>query len=206
MISSCQDSFVRDCFSMRIVSPDFALGLKSKASLENREPGLLCSLEGKKTSVWAMRPSAAPLVRPENPESSRQVLRRYADLPGPGDPKGLLSTVRRGETREAGFFGRQPVLYETFCLLHRPSLSKFDDLGCSQGISTRLEHGQSLRDTIHAGAVATKSSPKAADRRNRRSVSAKGACLPDCRQRSGSPSPDLVWGTGPIRGKHGYVL
>jgi len=110
---------------------------------------------GEKNRLWGLRLYSPYLLRPKDPQSSRLVLRRYADLPGGGDPSGLVLQVRESEARKAGLVGRLSFLYQAVCLLRGPSLSRFEYPGRSQRVSFGLEDRQILGEAIHARAGAS---------------------------------------------------
>ena len=177
-------------FGTFIAFPDSIRSIPYPGSLGIPKPGLLGSSAGEKNGLRSLRLCPSYLLRPEDPQGSRSVLRRHADLPGSGDPPGLLSQVPEGETGKAGLAGRLSFLHQAICLLRRPSVSGFESSGCGQGIAPGLEDGQGPGDAVHAGAAAAER-----ERRGRRSLvstkfpSAKGI-------RTGSWS--VTWnGSGP---------
>jgi len=70
-----------------------------------------------KNTLWCLWHAAPPLVRPQDAWGPRPVERGYTCLSGTRGPTGRLSTLRQGETRAAGFPGRQSVLYQVTCLV-----------------------------------------------------------------------------------------
>ena len=112
------------------------------------------SAEGEKNNLWSLWFDSPYVLRPEDPQSSRLVLRRYADLSGGGDPAGLLSPVRESEARKAGLAGRLSLLYQAICLLRGPSLPGFEYPGRGQRVAFGLEDRQILGEAIHGRAGA----------------------------------------------------
>lgn len=141
-------------FGMHIGFPGSFLNTWCQASLAIPELESSGSTAGGKNSLWNLRQDSSYFLRSEDPQSSRSVLRRYADLPGRGGPSGLLLPVRESETRKAGLAGRLSLLYQAVCFLRRPSLSRFEHPGRSQRVAFGLEDGQVLGEAIHARAGA----------------------------------------------------
>ena len=129
-----------------------SLNTQFQVSLAIPKPGSSGSTAGGKNSLWSLRLDSSYFLRPEDPQSSRLVVRGYADLPGRRSPSGLLLPVRESETREAGLAGRLSLLYQAVCLLRGPSLSRFEYPGRSQRVAFGLEDRQILGEAIHARA------------------------------------------------------
>ena len=142
-------------FGMHISFLGSSLSTQFQVSSAIPKRGSYDSAEGGKNNLWSLWLDSQYLLRPEDPQSSRLVLRRYADLPGRGDPSGLLLPVRKGETRKVGLAGRLSLLYQAVCLLRGPSLSRFEYPGRSQRVSFGLEDRQILGEAIHARAGAS---------------------------------------------------
>ena len=119
-----------------------------------RKPGSFGFAGGGKNNLWDLWFDSPYVLRPKDPQSSRLVLRRYADLPGRGDPSSLLLPVRESETRKAGLVGRLSLLYQAICLLRGPSLPRFEYPGRGQRVAFGLEDRQVLGEAIHARAGA----------------------------------------------------
>jgi len=109
---------------------------------------------GEKNNLRSLWFDSTHFLRPEDPQSSGLVLRRYADLPGGGDPSGLLSQVSESEARKTGLAGRLSLLYQAICLLRGPSLPRFEYPGRGQGVAFGLEDRQILGEAIHVRAGA----------------------------------------------------
>ena len=139
-------------FGMHIGFLGSFLNTQFQGSLAIPEPGSSGSNAGGKNSLWSLRLDSSYFLRPEDPQSSRLVLRRYADLRGRGDPSGLLLPVRESETRKAGLVGRLSLLYQAVCLLRGPSLPRFEYPGRGQRVAFGLEDRQILGEAIHARA------------------------------------------------------
>jgi len=131
-----------------------SLNTQLQVSLAIPKRGSSRSTAGEKNNVWGLQFGSPYFLRPQNPQGSRLVLRRYADLPGRGDPSGLLLSVRESEARKAGLAGRLPLLYQAICLLRGPSLSRFEYPGRSQRVALGLEDRQILGEAIHGRAGA----------------------------------------------------
>jgi len=130
------------------------LSKQFQVSLAIPKPGSSRLTAGGKNNVWSLRFDSPYFLRPEDPQSSRLVLWRYADLPGRGDPPGFLLSVRESETRKAGLAGRLSLLYQAVCLLRRPSLPRFEHPGRGQRVALGLEDRQILGEAIHGRAGA----------------------------------------------------
>lgn len=131
-----------------------SLSTQFQVSLAIPKPGSSGSTEGEKNNLWGLWFDSPYFLRPQSPQSSRLVLRRYADLPGRGDPSGLLLPVRESEARKAGLAGRLSLLYQAICLLGGPSLSRFEYPRGGQRVALGLEDRQILGEAIHARAGA----------------------------------------------------
>ena len=139
-------------FGMHISFQDSSLNTAFRVSSVIPKPGPYGSPEGEKNNLWNLRFDSPYVLRPQDPQSSRSLLRRYADLPGHGDPSSLLSQVSESEARKAGLAGRLSLLYQAICLLRRSSLSGFEYSGRSQRVAFGLEDCQILGEAIHARA------------------------------------------------------
>jgi len=122
---------------------------------------------GGKNGLWSLWSCPSYLLRPEDPQGSRLVLRGYSDLSGRGGSPGLLSQVPEGETGKAGVVGRLSLLYQAIRLLHWPSLSGFEYSGRGPGVPSGLEDREGLGEVVHAGAVAPSGKPGAQSNRHR---------------------------------------
>ena len=161
-----------------IVSQDSTRSIPYQEFIVTPKPELLDSSAGEKNSMqlW-LCPSY--LLRPENPESQRPVLRRHADLPGCGDTARVLSQMPKGETREADLAGRLSLLYQTILLLCRPTLPGFEYPGYRQGIASGLENSQVFGDAVYAGAASPSGNSRPQGDWNRRNISAQRAYVSD---------------------------
>ena len=141
-------------FGMHIGFLGFSLSTLYRVSSAIPKRESYGSAEGEKNNLWSLWFDSPYFLRPEDPQSSRIVLRRYADLPGCGDPSGLLLPVRESEARKAGLVGRLSLLYQAICLLRGPSLPRFEYSGRGQRVAFGLEDRQILGEAIHARAGA----------------------------------------------------
>ena len=141
-------------FGMHISFQDSSLNTPFRVSSVIPKPGSYGSPEGEKNNLWSLWFDSPYVLRPEDPQSSRPLLRRYADLPGRGDSSSFLLSVRESEAREAGLAGRLSLLYQAVCLLRGPSLPRFEYPGRSQRVAFGLEDRQGLGEAIHARAGA----------------------------------------------------
>ena len=139
-------------FGMHIGFLGFFLSTLFQVSSAIPKRGSYGSAEGEKNNLWSLWFDSPYFLRPEDPQSSRLVLRRYADLPGRGDPSGLLLPVWESEARKAGLVGRLSLLYQAVCLLRGPSLPRFEYPGRGQRVAFGLEDRQILGEAIHARA------------------------------------------------------
>ena len=139
-------------FGMHIGLLGSSLNTQFQVSLAIPKPGSSGSTAGGKNRLRSLRLDASYFLRSEDPQSSRLVLWRYADLPGRGDPSGLLLAVRESETRKVGLAGRLSLLYQAVCFLRGPSLPRFEHPGRSQRVALGLEDRQILGEAIHARA------------------------------------------------------
>ena len=141
-------------FGMHIGFLSSSLSTQFRVSSVIPKRGSYDSPEGEKNNLWSLRFDSAYFLRSEDPQSSRPVLRRYADQPGHGDPSSLLLPVWESEARKAGLAGRLSLLYQAVCLLRGPSLSRFEYPGRGQGVAFGLEDRQILGEAIHGRAGA----------------------------------------------------
>jgi hypothetical protein len=141
-------------FGMHIGFLGFFLSTLFRVSSAIPKPGSSGFAGGGKNNLWSLWFDSAYFLRPKDPQSSRLVLRRYADLPGRGDPSSLLLPVRESEAREAGLAGRLSLLYQAVCLLRGTSLPRFEHPGRGQRVAFGLEDRQILGEAIHARAGA----------------------------------------------------
>ena len=142
-------------FGMHIGFLGSFLNTPFQVSLAIPKPGSSGSTAGGKNSLWGLRLDSSYFLRSEDPQSSRSVLRRYADLPGRGSPSGFLLSVRESEARKTGLAGRLSLLYQAVCLLRGPSLSRFEYPGRSPRVAFGLEDRQILGEAIHVRAGAS---------------------------------------------------
>ena len=142
-------------FGMHIGFLVSSLSTLFRASSAIRKRGSYVLAGREKNNMWSVWFDSPYFLRPEDPQSSRFVLRRYADLPGRGDPSGLLLPVRESEARKAGLAGRLSLLYQAVCLLRGPSLPRFEYPGRGQRVAFGLEDHQILGEAIHARAGAS---------------------------------------------------
>jgi len=141
-------------FGMHIGFLGSSLSTQFRVSSAIPKPGSSGSGAGEKNKLWGLWLYSPYLLRPKDPQGSRLVLRRYAGLPGRGDPPNLLLQVRESEARKAGLVGRLSFLYQAVCLLCGPSLSRFEYPGRGQRVALGLEDRQILGEAIHARAGA----------------------------------------------------
>jgi len=141
-------------FGMHINFQDSSLNTPFWVSSVIPKRGSYDSPGGEKNNMWSLWYDLPYALRPEDPPSSRPLLRRYADLPGGGDPSSFLSQVSESEARKAGLAGRLSLLYQAVCLLRGPSLPRFEYPGRGQRVAFGLEDRQILGEAIHARAGA----------------------------------------------------
>ena len=142
-------------FGMHIGFLGFFLSTLFRVSSAILKRGSYGSAEGGKNNLWSLWFDSPYFLRPEDPQSSRLVLRRYPDLPVRGDPPSLLLPVRESETRKAGLVGRLSLLYQAICLLRGPSLPRFEYPGRGQRVAFGLEDRQILGEAIYVRAGAS---------------------------------------------------
>lgn len=130
-----------------------ALSILLTGSLET--PRLVSSdlCVGGKNGMRSMRPCSSFLLRQEGSKGSGSLLRGHADLPGGGDPTGLLQKVQESEAGEDSLACGQPFLYQAIWLLCGTPVSGFGYYGCCQGAAPELEDCEVSGKGIHAGAV-----------------------------------------------------
>ncbi len=141
-------------FGMHIGFLGSSLSTEFRVSSAIPKRGSYGSAEREKNNLWGLWFGSSYVLRPEDPQSSRLVLRRYADLPGGGDSAGLLLPVRESEARKAGLAGRLSLLYQAVCLLRGPSLPRFEYPRCGQRVAFGLEDRQILGEATHGRAGA----------------------------------------------------
>ena len=141
-------------FGMHIGFLGSFLNTQFQVSLAIPKPGSSGSTAGEKNNLWSLQFDSPYFLRSEDAQSSRLVLRRYADLPGRGNPSGLLLAVRESETRKAELAGRLSLLYQAVCFLRGPSLPRFEHPGGGQRVALGLEDREILGEAIHARAGA----------------------------------------------------
>ena len=131
------------------------LPTRCQGSLAIPRLGLSGLFAGGKNSLWSLRLCPSYLLRSEDPQGTRPVLRGYAHLSGGGNSACLLPEMPESETGKVGVVGRIPFLHQAVCLLCRATVSRFDDSGYRQGIAFELEDGQGLGKAVYAGAAAS---------------------------------------------------
>ena len=159
-----------------------------------------------KKPLRRLRHACARHLRPEGSSRPRSVLRGCTHLPGVRAAACLVPALWCSEAGETGLVGGQPFLYQALCVLRRPSLSNNDDLGCGARAASGLARSQRTGKAVYARAVAPYRHARAESHRHRRDIDPQGSYLPDCGERSDSPSPDLVRRRGSLGGEHGAVL
>jgi hypothetical protein len=130
-----------------------ALSRQFPGSLEILMPGSSDLCVGGKNGMRSLRPYSSFLLRQEGSKGSGPFLRGHADLPGGGDPTGLLPKVQESEAGENEVACGQPFLYKAIWLLCRTPMSGFGYYGCCQGAAPELEDCEVSGKGIHAGAV-----------------------------------------------------
>ncbi len=133
----------------------FILNIAFQAFLATPRLGLSGLFAGEKNSLWSLRPCSPYLLRPEDSQGTRPVLRGYAHLSGGGNSARLLPKVPKGEAGKAGVVGRISFLHQAVCLLCGATLSRFDHSGYRQRIAFELEDCQGLGKAVYAGAAAS---------------------------------------------------
>ena len=126
-----------------------------RGSLATPRLGLSGLFAGGKNSLWSLWPCPSYLLRPEDSQGTRLVLRGYAHLSGGGNSARLLPKVPKGEAGKVGVVGRISFLHQAVCLLCGATLSRFDHSRYRQGIAFELEDGQGLGKAVYAGAAAS---------------------------------------------------
>ena len=128
-------------FGTSIVFRDSTRSIPLPGSSEIPRPELLGSFAGEKKYLRNLWVCPAHLLRSEDPQGSRLVLWRRADLSGCGNPPGFLSQVPEGETGKAGLVGRSALLHQTIFFLRGSSVPGFESSGHRQGTAPGLENG-----------------------------------------------------------------
>ncbi len=126
-----------------------------RGSLATPRLGLSGFFAGGKNSLWSLRPCPSYLLRPEDSQGTRPLLRGYAHLSGGGNSACLLPKMPKSEAGKAGVVGRISFLHQAVCLLCGATLSRFDHSGYRQRIAFELEDGQGLGKAVYAGAAAS---------------------------------------------------
>ena len=124
-------------------------------SLETPRQGSSDLCVGGKNGMRSMRPCSLFLLRQEGSKYSGSLLWGHADLPGGGDPTGLLPKVQESEAGKNKMACRQPFLYKAIRFLCRTPMSRFVYYRCCQGVAPELENCEVSGKRIHAGAVET---------------------------------------------------
>src|SRR3990170_1901264 len=196
----------RDDYWTNTNSPGFARDRQYRGCLETRRHGSSGLNVAKKNGMWLLRDCASELLRQDSAADTGHVLRGCQDIPGSGGSARSMQEVQDSEAGEAALAGKQSLLHEAVLLLRGKKMSCHDRQRRGQRTETGLARCQDIGEGVHGGAASTQPCGSPPGNRDRRTISAEGAYVPDRGQRSGAWTPDLVWRERPGWGKHGYVF
>ena len=160
----------------------------------------------KKNGVRDLRGGVSELLRSQKAKGAGFVVWPESGLFGAGSTADFVPQVREGETGEVGVASRFSFLYETVCLFCGPEVSVDDDSGCGRRTASGLEERQRIGQTVYARAVAQDWDSCPADCWHRRDFFEQETYVPDCCQRFGTQTGDLVWRSGPQGRESGSFL